>query len=481
MKKYLFLAVAATVFAACSSDSDPVSQAPENGKNNTEVANVPVTFGAYVNRATTRAGQTGELTTSNLPTPGFGVFAYYTDNADYSVYATPNFMYNQHVTGTVPAAGGAATWTYSPVKYWPNEFGNTAESDDIDKVSFFAYAPWVDVTPGNGNLTAAPAGVDADNWKNSNIIQLSRNTATGDPLVKYMVDPDPATSVDLLWGVQPATATYVPSVGTFTSSAGKPYIDLVKGTTASTIQFDFKHALAKLNVQIDAVVDQANPTSTALNANQTRIYVRSITFTGFETRGALNLNNTDADIPMWLNFDGNKDIAGNGCEVTIYDGMKDGKEARSGSTQRSEKPAALNPVLVQNDCYQNGAFKTTATTGVTENAVNLFNSTTKTDPIYVIPTDESMDVTIVYDVETIDPNLPTTLADGFTNGSSIENKITKTAVFGTTGATAVKIEAGKAYTLKLHLGMNSVTFDASVTGWDGTTTNTTDTNLPANN
>lgn len=481
-KKFLMLAVAAITFAACSNDeADSVQKSAEVAQSPTDqvAEQVPVEFGAYVNRATTRAGQAGELTTVNLPTNGFGVFAYYTDNADYSQFSTPNFMYNQQVTGTV--SGTTTTWSYSPVKYWPNEYGNDAASDDVDKVSFFAYAPYVAVTPGKGTVDVTGSS-DAAHDKAYGIIQVSRNSATGDPMVKYVVDPDPSKSVDLLWAVQPATTTtptYTPiSAGAFTATPGFPYLDLVKSKSNDKIQFDFKHALAKLNVQIDAFVDQTTASSAKLNAAQTRIYVRSITFTGFETQGTLNLNNTEANIPLWLNSDGTSELSGSGKEVVVYDGLKDGKEAKVGSEQKSEKPAMLNPVIIQH--------ATTAavfpTAGVTETAVNLFKTTSTTpttaltESIFVIPTYETMDVTIVYDVETIDPNLPGYLSDGETHGSSIENKITKTAVFGTT----TNIEAGKAYTLKLHLGMTSVKFDATVSTWDATGT-PNDANLPANN
>lgn len=479
-KKFLMLAVAAITFAACSNDeADSVQKSAEVAQSPTDqvAEQVPVEFGAYVNRATTRAGQAGELTTANLPTNGFGVFAYYTDNADYSQFSTPNFMYNQQVTGAT--SGTTTTWSYSPVKYWPNEYGNDAASDDVDKVSFFAYAPYVAVTPGKGTVDVTGSS-DAAHDKAYGIIQVSRNSATGDPMVKYVVDPDPSKSVDLLWAVQPTTTTptYTPiSTGAFTATPGFPYLDLVKSKSSDKIQFDFKHALAKLNVQIDAFVDQTTASTGKLNAAQTRIYVRSITFTGFETQGTLNLNNTEKDIPLWLNSDGTSELSGSGKEVVVFDGLKDGKEAKVGSEQKSEKPAMLNPAIIQH--------ATTAavfpTAGVTETAVNLFKTTSTTpataltESIFVIPTYETMDVTIVYDVETIDPNLPGYLSDGETHGSSIENKITKTAVFGTT----TNIEAGKAYTLKLHLGMTSVKFDATVSPWTTATTN--DANLPANN
>ena len=101
--------------------------------------------------------------------------------------------------------------------------------------------------------------------------------------------------------------------------------------------------------------------------------------------------------------------------------------------------------------------------GVTNTPVNLFNSTTATDPIYVIPTNDPMRVTIEYDVETYDPKLVTDrLADNKTTGSSICNRLT-TAI--TSGGTPLTMQAGKQYNLRLHLGLVSVKVDASVTSW----------------
>lgn len=469
MKKYLFFAVAATVFAACSSDSDPVSQTPENGKNNTEVANVPVTLDAYVDRATTRAGYAGDLTTNatgttnNLWTEGFGVMAYYTDNNTYDGLTTPNFMYNQHVTHE------ATGWTYNPVKYWPNEYGTNASSDDIDRVSFFAYAPYVDVNPSNGKVNIS-TDATAATW---GITGLSRNSSTGDPYVKYIASFDKTKAVDLVWGVYDETSTawsVVETSGTQTMTKGKPWIDVQRPATGTQkLKFTFKHALARFNVQIDAFVDA---TSAAYERDaKTRIFVRSVTFEGFAMQGALNLNNTTAYVPLWLSYDGANDMD-NGDEITIYDGRKDGKEGASPAG--GEKVTGLNPVLIQDTDW--GA---TMKDGVKKDAVNLFSNTTAvTDAIYVIPTNDNVKVTIVYDVETEDANLNTYLSDGKTHGSSIENKITKDISFGTTATT--KMTAGNSYQIKLHLGMNSVKFDAEVSDWPATS-DEAKTELPANN
>ena len=74
-------AVAALVLSACA-------------KIETIETNEAITFGAYSGNAVTKAGTAGEMTTTSLQTPGFGVFAYQTTNAGYSSSATPNFMYN---------------------------------------------------------------------------------------------------------------------------------------------------------------------------------------------------------------------------------------------------------------------------------------------------------------------------------------------------------------------------------------------------
>lgn len=512
MKKSFLILATAALFAACSNEKaltieQPIAQQQANDN--------AVIFDAYLNRTLTRAGATGEQTTTTLQTSGFGVFGYYTNNEAYSQYATPNFMYNQKVEG--------ASWTYSPVKYWPNEYGTDAKSDDVDKVTFFAYAPYVDVTPTSGipfkltttfNKTDAQIKVlveadvktewETDNapltwdgdatddqkeaalaagvaaWKTAhesdptettttqstdavkNITAITRNTAVGDPIVKYVVDTDPATSVDLLWGVQPKEdiPSYAQIQGTWTANPGFPYLDLIKdvNSTPSKVKFNFRHALAKLNVQIDAFVDGTDATNSL--ADGTKIYVRSITFTGIAMKGALNLNNGTENYPYWLDYEGKNEIISE--EYTFYDGRKDGKEATQNGEQRSELPCMLNPEIIQTS---------ETTNGVTNTAQNLFLSGTATDPIYVIPTTDAMNVTIVYDVETEDDKLATYLADGTTHGSSIENRIYQETIFGT-------FEAGKAYTLKLHLGMTSVKFDAEVATWDAQTAE--DVDLPEN-
>ena len=435
---YLILAAAALALAACNKQEAP---APAELS-----APAAISFDGYLNRGiVTRSGAAGLMDATLLQAQGFGVFGYYTDFNAYDDQATPNFMYNQHVT----YSGG--NWVYAPVKYWPNEYGDKAISDDIDKVSFFAYAPYVEVTPSTGKVEDATFGIAG----------MNRNSASGDPILKYIGSFDPAKSVDLCWGVAAtadAAAWSIVQTGaaqTPAIAAGKPWIDVQRPadpTAGQKLKFTFEHALSQLNVQIDADVDVTDHATTPDLAEGTKIYVRSISFTGLAMKGALNLNNSIADKAEWLDYAGINDISA-GEAFVLYDGRKDGREGVAGATASNEKSLGLNEVIISDD----GNTKA----GVTATPVNLFQSTTLTAPIYVIPVDEEITITIDYDVETVDNNLPNLLSDGVKYGSKINNKISKTVTFGT----ATKFENGKSYVIKLHLGMNSVKFNADVVGW----------------
>lgn len=94
-----------------------------------------------------------------------GVFAYFTHGDFEESSSTPGFMYNQLVSKQM---GG--NWTYSPVKYWPNNLN--------DKVSFFAYAP-----------------------HNATGVTLCSNTNIGYPYLTYTVPAAEANQTDLLVSV----------------------------------------------------------------------------------------------------------------------------------------------------------------------------------------------------------------------------------------------------------------------------------------
>lgn len=418
----LLLMAATMTIVACTGASDVV-ETPVQGHVDEPQA---VGFSAYVNRGTTRGGYQGTLTTATLQGAGvgFGVFAYYTDNHVYSQTMLPNFMYNQQVTWD------GSKWTYTPIKYWPNETGDNGATT-TDRLSFFAYAPYTDVDASTGRALERPT---------TGIVGLSRSIDSGDPYVRYFATYVPKDATDLCWAI--------------------PTIDKTKPSVSERVNFNFKHALSALNVQIDADVDNGGISVDTY----TRIYVRSITFRGFAEKGQLNLNN-DQNNPRWNNMDCDCDLSSDA--ITIYDGRRDGREGASASL--NEQRTGLNSQIVQSGVYTTSPSFSSTTTGVTTTAVNLFDSNVADAPIYVIPTNEEMYVTIVYDVETYDPKLTSQyLSDGRTHGSSIENSIS--AYIKTGGDATIQMEAGKQYNIRLHLGITSVKVNASVTTWPDTGT-----------
>lgn len=413
MKQKFFIGSLAllALMASCSSSNDDL-----NG-GATQENNIPVTFSSYLGKtATSRAGATGVQTTSTLATNGFGLFAYYTDNSSYDgTSSTPNFMYNTQVTGTPTDA--PTSWTYSPLRYWPNETGkdgNGATSDGTDRLTFFAYAPYVEATATTGAVTDNTVGITA----------LTKNSDAGDPKVSYTVASDPAKSVDLLWGVS-NTASWDNVTGTaLTLTEGLPYLNLIKPKTGQTVNFNFKHALSRLGLTIQGAFDQKAPGGTLKDA---KITVAKVEITGenFAAKGVLNLNNTEAGVPKWETVDGTLSLTLDGDNLN--ETIKDAGEVKAASQQ--EGVTATQKNLLKDNTYF------------------MFIPGTAT-------ADKPLKVKITYYTTTDDPNLAT----GYTR---VENAITK-SISATAG---LKFEAGKAYTLNLVLGMESVNVTATVADW----------------
>ena len=396
MKKFLFLTAAAVaVFASCAKTIDNTRNTGQGDA---------VSFGLYVPQ--TKAGLAGQTTNTSIQLAegsggGFGVFAYYTNDGDYSASAKPNFMYNQGVFYN------ASKWEYSPVKYWPNEYGNEAHSAATDKVSFFAYAPYVatGATMGTTNITAfAPA-----------------NNAAGDPTITYVIDPTPSTAVDLCWAVK--------------SDTGLPWLNQTKQTVSGSVAFLFKHALARFNVNVrgyfDAVRTVEGAVSTDNIDSNTKITIEKIEIKGtFAPSGTLNLHNTEANKALWT--------PATAAETTL-------------TIPNTDIAASLKATV-------NGETSFPSITGVTNANVNVFTGAApaKTDATYYtfIPTTTSttLNVKITYYVTTQDAKL-----DG--EISCVKNVIDKDITF--TGGFA----CGLNYNLNIVLGMTTVKLEATVSDW----------------
>ena len=262
MKKLTFLtaAAAAMALAACTDDLTTVNSQLING---TESPDNVVSFSTNVGKNKQTRGDiggfTGSMTTdmlkgtkpgnTNPKNSGFGVFAYYTGTGTYGQVGSvagyrddtgenkqlfPNFMYNEHVYWD-----GAALWKYDNLKYWPNEFAKTSDNWSVDdqnndqstdpakvdvhntnqyyggNVTFFAYAPWVEVkeqnaTAGIASATTKPTKA-SENAADEGIVAISGNgwngavkgekveARVGDPYITYVL-PSGNETVDLLWG-----------------------------------------------------------------------------------------------------------------------------------------------------------------------------------------------------------------------------------------------------------------------------------------
>ncbi len=207
----------------------------------------------------------------------FGVFAYQTGAADWpstnSTYK-PEFMYNQYIQAIWEGTTTFKSWGYDPVKYWPNGIdlanvankpSNTATEAGIQKLSFFAYAPYTTNTKSAYTATTYgdyPVGVASDFFQTSayatattkgGVIGMSDNDAAIDPWVNYYLnDASTDKGVDLLWGLRGqynyAESDDVPNTTTAAAGdLGKSYnVNLTKQQVPEKVRFLFKHALAKI-------------------------------------------------------------------------------------------------------------------------------------------------------------------------------------------------------------------------------------------
>ena len=133
-------------------------------------------------------------TTSDLET--IGVFAYFTHGNFNEDAATPNFMYNQLVGKQTDG-----TWSYSPVKFWP-------DNSTTDKISFFAYAPYINETTG------------------SNFFVQDKESSNGFPMLSYTVPTAENKQIDFL--------------------AATPVMNQNNGN----VSFKLRHTLTKINVYV---------------------------------------------------------------------------------------------------------------------------------------------------------------------------------------------------------------------------------------
>jgi hypothetical protein len=203
-----------------------------------------------------------------------------------------------------------------------------------------------------------------------------------------------------------------------------------------------------------------NGTSSAID-DSTRIYLRWIEFKGFAMLGALNLHSgtpgEDGPVPNWRSYDGTADLKP--TVVRFNDGLLDGDEGLTYNTDPNERVlGALNPDIIESPTPAAGWDAKSP--GITAAGyVNLFKGATAANSsIYVIPTNSPVSVTMLYDVQTADPKLGKYLSDGKTTGSRVWNELSQQLE-------GLRLVAGKAYTIKIVVGMESVKVTAEIADW----------------
>lgn len=370
-----------------------------------------------VSRASTRATTPyyNIETVNDLQQTGFGVTAYTTGEKDYTVGQTdyiPNFMYNQLVSYNT----ASKTWDYSPTVYWPE-----------GKTSFFAYAPYQQ--DASERLTAM----------NGSTSFSGGNSYQGDPTVTYSVAEDPTKSVDLLWA---------------TNTEGLSWLNQTKPAVSSRLTFYFRHALAKVNLQAEYVVEKGTEEDTQTSAN-TLVLIDSIYVEGDDSlpsTATLSLANTTASTPQWSQPSGKVKVvigssALNGkyasASVTDDDSFKKVKEGGGGL------PMILNGGA---DKATDILLPMTSPAGnATPAALMLIPSSTTSS------TAMTMRVTVVYTIVSYDENLkynnPQYLA--FIRHQRVSGSCTFSG----------GLVAGRVYSVRLKIGLHALRFQVDADNW----------------
>ena len=186
-----------------------------------------INFDAYLGR--NASTRAGVTNIDSLKKSGFGVFARYNHNG-----ATSPLMDNENVTWKEKEN----RWGYTNTRYWPNE----------GYVDFYAFAPYLkNVKPVN-----APDSIKA----NPAYIEFTSSTS----------------NVDLVWDVQKNKTVPTPP-------------------TDGKVNFQFKHALARLGFDITANQD-LEENGAVITVDSVKLYGDTIVNGAFDIKGYLNLEDS---------------------------------------------------------------------------------------------------------------------------------------------------------------------------------------------
>ena len=245
MKKSLLTLATAVTLVGCQNED------LLNVDNNQILEGNAIAFSTYVgDNAQTRASV---VDIDDIRLTGFRVNAYYTGTTQFSAETAYEgdaiFIKDTKVTYNAEKSA----WTYSPLKYWPNNEG--------DMLSFFAYAP----------------------YSSDRITFPSENNKSK---IRFAVDSDVKNQVDLIYHKADGD----------TDLGHEKTIDLEKPSVNSEVKFNFRHALSRITFDVEAVVDEATEGDNLLDEN-TRINIKTVSLVKaenatnepFYTAGILNL------------------------------------------------------------------------------------------------------------------------------------------------------------------------------------------------
>lgn len=460
----------------------------------------------------TRAGDTGTGESSGesseisadlktLRQNGFGVFAVNTGTTPYGDWRTANstkaaadahdysnYMFNQAVQwpkkdaeSTDPAETGS--WSYSPIKYWPNPTFGENNAMKPQYVSFFAYSPYV------SNLSK----YNSSNSSNPGILGYSY-AANGDPLIAFNAVN---TDVDLLFGAGGGTqnGSYCNDEAGTNSNTGKSYdsspftvnSDIAKMKNNGLLKFNFKHALSKVKITVDthigetaATVDKNSKVMIdyiilSMGNAESGENVPTVSFldlatgqfaadasTGSEGKNDIvnavkTKGKTDEENPIMEGLptpDAKKDMNTNIGSVEDDVITAAAKADDSGSSTSPAKPHTRGEGDTGSS-WDDLPSVTGTPQDIVEGGCNYMFFPTFTPKI---------EVYVKYHIYTKDPIYESGYVD-VVQISKAELTFTK------------DLESGNAYTLQLHLGLTSVKMDATVSEW---TDASTDVDLPKN-
>ncbi|MCD7924534.1 MAG: fimbrillin family protein [Bacteroides sp.] len=383
-KNYLLWALAVVSLAGCS-QNEITEVSPD--------AHPAVGFSVYT--GTQARGAETDNNAIQGSGKGFGILAYYTGQSDMGTSSTPNFMWNQQVTYDT----SNKVWKYTPLKYWPNTTG--------DKVSFYAYAPYL------SDQTGTPK------------IALSANNATGYPTIKFTIADEAKDMVDLV-----------------TDSV----INQTK--TTSNVSFTLKHKLTKAIFKARLGSDYFKSDG---DADKTKIYITGVSLVAD--------GSTNTGLFLYATY-----------KFAKEDGQWD-TSTTSSSGGAGSAPAALMTSNYSLASILSTSSSSSVTVGsTTKDAIEISSSTTavdlfKTSPtaeaLYLIPvnyltgidSNKKVQVKLEYCIKTEDSNL---------NGGSsvVPCEVTVDLPDGT-------LKQSTAYTYTFVLGLTEVKVEASIVqdGW----------------